>query len=84
MHSYRKIASIPGTANLIRSALSSVQLTGEARSGGRGPTAGREPRHGRLHVLMSSWMLRGHSCSSGLPVPLFCQYRQPKLNKDVY
>lgn len=39
MHSYRKIASIPGTAALIGSALSSVQLTGEARSGGPRPTA---------------------------------------------
>lgn len=43
MHSYRKIASIPGTATLIRSTLSSQQLTGELRSGACGQTAGWKP-----------------------------------------
>lgn len=71
MHSYRKIASIPGTATLIRSTLSSQQLTGELRSGACGQTAGWKPWHNRLHVLVSSWMLWGRSCSSGLLEPLF-------------
>lgn len=82
MHSYRKIASVPGTATLICCSLSSVPLTGEARPDGRGATAGLE-----LCGFMSSclsWTIRGRSCSSGLLVPLFCQYRQLKLNKDVY
>lgn len=71
MHSYRKIASIPGTAILIRSTLSSQQLTGEPRSGACGQTAGWKPWHNRLHVLVSSWTLWGRSCSSGLLEPLF-------------
>lgn len=70
-----KTASVPGTDGFTRSIIRPIDS--EARTD-RGPAA--SPRSG----FTSSWILRGRSCSSGLLVPPFCQYRQPKLNKDVY
>lgn len=69
-----------------RSLPSLVQLTAEARPGGCGQTVGWEAGHTPLPPLtiMPSWTPGGRSCSSGLPGPPSCQYRQAKLNKDVY
>ena len=61
MHSYRKnrLHSGNGRPNPFRSIIRPIDSGGGARSAGRGPTAGRELRHGRLRVLMSSWTLAG-------------------------
>lgn len=88
-----KTASIPGTANLIRYAPSSVQLTRRGRRGWGSVRRSRTNRGGpgsspRPPGSVASSRLPGRSggrsCSSGLLLPPFCQYRQPKLNKDVY
>lgn len=74
MHGYRKIASIPGTATLIRSAPSSVQLTG----GRLGPVVMDQPRArslamGQLRGFVSS-CLPGRSGAAAARQGSLCLY----------